>query len=220
MSPLPEVQTLALDAALPPDLECRLLTLDAPRSQLSLHARTVLLKMLSKRLHLPASQLAIVPAPGGKPYCPQAVAAGLSFSLSYAPPYACVLLGQGRHIGIDIERVVSSEPTWNLLEHVFTETELQQWLRLPAGEPRRHAFTAAWSIKEAVLKARGTGLADPPQSVGVLFTASGQVMPTAALPGTWQPLYSLPGHVGAIALLDEYRPLRSQEITGPCVEAA
>ena len=198
---LPEVQTIALDAALPPDLECRLLTLDAPRSQLRLHARTVLLELLSHRLQIPAARLEIVPAPGGKPYCPQAAAAGLSFSLSYAPPYAYLLLGQGRHIGIDIERVVSSEPTWNLLEHVFTETELQQWLRLPAGEQRRHAFTAAWSIKEAVLKARGTGLAEPPQSVGVAFSDCGHVVPAAALPGTWQPLHSVPGHVGAIALL-------------------
>jgi|GEM_PF-2366856 len=197
----PEVQTLALDASLPPDLECRLLTLDAPRSQLRIHARTVLQELLAKRLHLPASQLEIVPAPGGKAYCPQAVAAGLSFSLSYAPPYACVLLGQGREIGIDIERVVSSEPNWNLLEHVFTEMELQQWLRLPGGEQRRHAFTAAWSIKEAVLKARGTGLAEPPQNVGIAFSECGHVIPAAALPGTWQPLHSVPGHVGAIALL-------------------
>ena len=197
----PEVQTIALDASLPPDLECRLLTLDAPRSQLRIHARSVLLELLATRLQIPASLLEILPAPGGKPDCPQAAAAGLSFSLSYAPPYAILVLGQGRQIGIDIERVIPSEPTWNLLEHVFTETELQQWLRLPAGEQRRHAFTAAWSIKEAVLKARGTGLAEPPQTVGVAFSDCGHVIPVTALPGTWQPLLSVPGHVGAIALL-------------------
>jgi 4'-phosphopantetheinyl transferase len=195
------VQTIALDATLPPDLECLLLTLDAPRNQLRIHARTVLLELLSIRLQIPASRLEIVPAPGGKPYCPQAEAAGLRFSLTYAPPYACILLGQGRQIGIDIERVVPNEPTWNLLEHVFTEMELQQWLRLPAGEQRCRAFTAAWSIKEAVLKARDTGLAEPPQSVGVAFSECGHVIPAAALPGTWQPLHSVPGHVGTIALL-------------------
>jgi 4'-phosphopantetheinyl transferase len=197
---LPELQTITLDATMPPDLECLLLTLDAPRTQLRIHARAILRELLSNRLQIPASQLEIVPAPGGKPYCPQAVAAGLNFSLSYAPPYACLVLGQRRHIGIDIERVVTSEPTWNLLEHVFTELELQQWLRLPSGEQRRCAFTAAWSIKEAALKARGTGLAEPPQSVGVTFSECGQVMPAAAPSGTWQALKSVPGHVGAIAL--------------------
>ena len=201
MSQLPEVRTIALDAAMPPDLECRLLTLDAPRSQLRIHLRTVLLELLSNRLQMPAPQLEIVPAPGGKPFCPQAAAAGLSFSLSYSPPCACLVLGQGRKIGIDIERVVSSEPSWNLLEHVFSEMELQQWLRLPAGEPRRRAFTAAWSIKEATLKARGTGLAEPPQSVRVTFSDCGHVMPAAAPPGTWQHFSSVPGHVGALALL-------------------
>jgi phosphopantetheinyl transferase len=200
---LPEVQNIVLDAAMPPDLECHLLILDAPRDQLRIHARTVLLELLASRLNLPVSQLEIVISARGKPCCPQALAAGLSFSLSYAPPYACLVLGQGMKMGIDIERVVPSEPTWNLLEHVFTEAELQQWLRIPHGELRRRAFTAAWSLKEAVLKAHGTGLAEPPQCVGVTFSENGQVMPAAVhSPGSWQPLNSVPGHVGAIVLFD------------------
>ena len=198
---LPAVQTIAPGPALPAGLECRLLTLDAPRSQLRIHTRSVLLELLAGRLNLPSSRLEIMPAAGGKPFCPQAVAAGLSFSLSYAPPYACVVLGRGRQIGIDIERVVSAEPTWKLLEHVFTETELQQWLHLPAGEPRRRAFTAAWTLKEAVLKARGTGLAEPPQSVPVTFSADGQVLPATPFPVSWQCLNLAPGHVGALVLL-------------------
>lgn len=198
---LPAVQTIAPGAALPAGLECRLLTLDAPRSQLRIHAHAVLLELLARRLNLPSSRLEITPAAGGRPCCPQAEAAGLSFSLSYAPPYACVVLGQGRQIGIDIERVVCAEPTWNLLEHVFTEAELRQWLRLPAGELRRRAFTAAWTLKEAVLKARGTGLAEPPQSVAVTFSAGGEVLPASPFPGWWQRLDPAPGHAGALVLL-------------------
>jgi len=200
---LPAVQNIVLDAAMPSNLECRLLILEAPRDQLRNHALTVLLELLASRLNLSVSQLGIVVSAGGKPFCPQAVAAGLSFSLSYAPPYACLVVGHGRQIGIDIERMVPSEPTWNLLENVFTEVELQQWLRLPAGETRRHAFTAAWTLKEAVLKARGTGLAEPPQSVGVNFSENGQVMPAGVpSPGSWQSLNSVPGHVGTIVLFD------------------
>ncbi len=200
---LPTVQTIELAAAMPSDFECRLLTLDAPRDQLRIHARSVLLELLATRLNLPVSHLEIVISAGGKPCCPQALAADLSFSLSYAPPYACLVLGQGSYIGIDIERLVPSEPTWNLLENVFTETELQQWLRLPAGELRRRSFTAAWTLKEAVLKARGTGLAEPPQSVGVTFSEGGQVMPAAsASPSSWQCLNAVPGHVGSIVHLD------------------
>ena len=201
MSTLPAVQTIALDAAMPQDLECRLLTLNAPRNQLRIHTRTVLLELLATRLNLPVSQLEIVISAGGKPFCPQAVAAGLSFSLSYAPPYACLVVGHGNSIGIDIERVVPDEPTWNLLEYVFTVTELQQWLRLPAGDLRRRAFTAAWTLKEAVLKARGTGLAEPPQTVGVTFSENGQIMPATASVGAWQCLHLVPGHVGAFVLL-------------------
>ncbi len=199
MSTQPAVQTIVLHASMHLGLECRLLTLDAPRDQLRIHTRAVLLELLASRLNIPASQLEIVISAGGKPCCPQAVAAGLTFSFSYAPPHACLVVGHGSRIGIDIERVVPSEPTWNLLEHVFTEAELQQWLRLPAGKPRCHAFTAAWTLKEAMLKARGTGLAEAPQSVGVTFSESGHVTP-AAVPqhASWLCLDSLPGYVGAI----------------------
>ena len=196
---LPEVQNIVLDATVLPDLECRLVTLDAPRDQLRIHARRVLLELLASRLNLPISQLEIVISTGGKPCCPQAADAGLSFSLSYAPPYTCLVVGQGMKMGIDIERVVPGEPTWNLLEHVFTEMELKQWLRLPPGELRRRAFTAAWTLKEAVLKAHGTGLAEPPQSVGVTFLNDGDVIPAAEdAPSAWQFLNSVPGHSCAI----------------------
>jgi phosphopantetheine--protein transferase-like protein len=194
----PVVQKIAMATDMPPDLECRLLMLDAPRDQLRIHAQVVLLELLADRLKLPVSQLEIVIAAGGKPCCPQALAMGISFSLSYAPPYACVVVGHGGSIGVDIERVLPTEPTWNLLESVFTEMELRQWLRLPAGELRRHSFTAAWTLKEALLKARGTGLTEPPQNVGVTFSTSGQVNYTRR--ESHQNLTPGPEHVGVIVV--------------------
>ena len=200
MSAAPETQTIQLDATLPAGMECLLLTQDAPRPQLRPHVHRTVLEMLAGHLGVSVSGLELLFTASGKPFCPQAEAAGLGFSFSYAPPYVCIVTGPARRIGVDIECIVSDEPAWNLLEHVFTEEELQQWLRLPAGEVRRRAFTTAWTVKEATLKARGTGLADSPQSVGVIFTEDGRAAPAAAEPGAWQYLDGIPGIVGTIIL--------------------
>lgn len=200
MSAAPETQPIQLDTSLPDGMQCLLLKQDAPRHELRPHVHRILLEMLAGHLKVPASELELLFTESGKPRCPQAEAAGLGFSFSYAPPYVCIVTGPARSIGVDIERVVAEEPAWNLLEHVFTEEELQQWLRLPAGELRRHAFTAAWTIKEATLKARGTGLADSPQSVGVIFTADGHAAPAEAPSDGWHRLDRIPGVIGTLIL--------------------
>ncbi len=63
-------------------------------------------------------------------------------------------------VGIDIERVLpGAESPW----HVLHPAEAA-WLRdLSEGE-RDHAFTRLWTVKEAYLKALGTGLAREPGS--------------------------------------------------------
>ncbi|WP_395739163.1 4'-phosphopantetheinyl transferase family protein [Prosthecobacter sp.] len=196
----PHVQPIALAAEMPPGLQCRLLTLDAPRMEMRVHVRRLLLDMLGEHLKMPAADLQLAFSAHGKPFCPQAESAGLSFSYSYAPPHACVVFGPSSHIGVDIERIITDDPTWNLLEHVFSEPELQQWLRLPAGIVRRHAFTTAWTIKEAVLKARGIGLASSPQSIGASFTADGLAFPATSTEYIWQHLTPAPGFTGAIVI--------------------
>lgn len=198
MSAAPETQPLQLDAPLPAGMQCLLLTHDAPRPELRPHVRRTVLEMLARHLGVAASELELQFTDSGKPFCPQAETAGLGFSFSYAPPYVCIVTGPARSIGVDIERVVTEDPAWNLLEHVFTEAELQQWLRLPAGEARRRAFTAAWTVKEATLKTRGTGLADSPQSVGVVFAGDGQAAPADASLSGWQRLNGIPGVVGTL----------------------
>lgn len=201
MSPGPEVQSLQLDASLPAGMQCRRLTMEAPRPELRPHVHRMVLEMLAGHLKVPTSELEMQFTSSGKPFCPQAEAAGLAFSFSYALPHVCIVTGPASSIGVDIERIVSDEPTWNLLEHIFTEQELQQWLRLPAGEVRRRAFTSAWTLKEATLKARGTGLADEPQSVGVRFSEDGCVMPDAIPVVTaWQSLDCIPGCMGSLVL--------------------
>jgi acyl transferase domain-containing protein/phosphopantetheinyl transferase (holo-ACP synthase) len=81
--------------------------------------------------------------------------AGLRASVAHKEDVAVAIVGDGVPVGIDVERV---EPRSESLAGVaFTERELA----LGAGRPRDEWTVRLWAAKEAVAKARGTGMTDP-----------------------------------------------------------
>lgn len=89
--------------------------------------------------------------PNGKPYLTD----GPFFSISHCKTAVAVAVDSEREIGIDIESIRHAEVA--LIRHTMNEEE--QALIHNAQEPDR-MFTRLWTQKEAVLKARGTGLVD------------------------------------------------------------
>ncbi len=71
-------------------------------------------------------------------------------------------LGEERHLGVDIEQI--GDRTEAFLEDNFTAPER---ILLPEGPERSVLATALWSLKEAALKALGTGLRIRPDEVSV-----------------------------------------------------
>lgn len=163
-------------------ITCCLLTDESPYAEsrspaLRTHAHRITRDLLAQRLNLAPHDITFTTNATGKRLCPSAAAAGLDFSLAYAGPHALIAFGEACTLGIDIERIVPAEPTWRLLETVLAADELQQWLKLPAGIPRRQAFTAVWTIKEAALKAHGVGLQQSPHSIRITVTPDGHAAP-------------------------------------------
>ncbi|HEY2573168.1 MAG TPA: 4'-phosphopantetheinyl transferase superfamily protein, partial [Verrucomicrobiaceae bacterium] len=117
----------------------------------------------------------------GKPRCPHPRAAGLDFSVTHADDCAIVALGEAAGVGVDAEMIIDDEPSDELLEIIFNAEELDQWLALRA-EDRRRAFTEAWTIKEACLKAVGMGLDGSPHETIVRFNPAGHAVPVFANP--------------------------------------
>jgi phosphopantetheinyl transferase len=79
----------------------------------------------------------------------------VSISVAHKDDIAVAIVGDGEALGIDIERV---EPrTDNFVAIAFTAAELS----LGADRPRDEWLAQLWTAKEAVAKARGTGLGDP-----------------------------------------------------------
>jgi 4'-phosphopantetheinyl transferase len=90
----------------------------------------------------------------------------LSFNLAHHAGTAVIALSTGGSIGVDIETVRPHTSVTGIAERFFDrgETELIARLR---DEPRDAAFLRCWTVREAVLKATGTGLSGSIRAVAV-----------------------------------------------------
>lgn len=138
----------------------------ARRGVPAVHRRRVLLRAalraaVGDEIGADPASVPLVTTPTGRPY----VAAGddgapLDVSCSASDGVGVVVVSRGRRVGVDVQRV---EP-WQadtLREGWLTDAEQAALLDLPEEE-RALALTRAWTQKESVLKARGTGLTGPP----------------------------------------------------------
>jgi 4'-phosphopantetheinyl transferase len=88
---------------------------------------------------------------------------GLHVSCSASGVLGLVAVGRDCRIGVDLEQVTPWTPDV-LGEGWLSPVEQRALARLPATA-RAVATTRAWTQKEAVLKARGTGLLEDPRTV-------------------------------------------------------
>lgn len=86
-------------------------------------------------------------------------------------------MGEADGIGVDVEKIIHEEPSDVELGIVFNQAEYRDWYRLSSQEKRLKAFTQAWTIKEAALKATGLGLDGSTHEVTVRFDARGDAWP-------------------------------------------
>src|SRR5262249_42644628 len=125
----------------------------------------------------------------------------VSFNLSHSGEFVALALVRARSIGIDIEaeRALTDAPL--LARRILAPREHERFEALP-DRARGAYLLAAWTRKEAVLKAIGTGISGGLSSVDVLDDSVVAAGNTAA---TWsvQTLSMPPGFHGAIAIEGE-----------------
>lgn len=143
----------------------------------------------------------------GKPLL--AVDPPVHVSLAHSGQLAAVALTTAGDVGVDIEELREVSDAGPLARSIMSPAELRQWLR--TRESRREAaLLRAWTRKEAVLKALGTGLSGDLRAVSSRLAAcrGEEPVPIEALPaeagapGGWA-LHDLPGrygYVGAVAV--------------------
>ena len=138
----------------------------ARRGVPAVHRRRVLLRAalrtaLADELGTDPASVPLATTPTGRPYLvPSAGEAPVDVSCSASGAVGVVVVSRERRVGVDVQQI---EP-WNpevLAEGWLTAAEQATLLELPEEE-RALALTRAWTQKEAVLKARGTGVTRPP----------------------------------------------------------
>lgn len=125
-------------------------------------AHGALRRILAGYVGRPADALEFEVGPNGKPslvsHRDDAIA-GVEFNLSHSGELALVAVALGRPVGVDLEQWSEGVEHLELAEHFFSPGE-RDALRGLARVPERlvEGFFAAWSRKEAYLKATGDGI--------------------------------------------------------------
>jgi 4'-phosphopantetheinyl transferase len=90
----------------------------------------------------------------------------LQFNMSHSEDWAIYALTRSGPIGVDIQCIRPIPDLERIASETFSPAELAAWTALPA-DSRLVAFFAAWTRKEAVLKAVGAGIGEGLKQVEV-----------------------------------------------------
>lgn len=167
-------------------------------------SHAALRSVLASRLAVPPEQLEFCRRPGGKPaLMPSPDGPSVEFNLSHSDGMALIAVARKRQIGIDLERVRNDVPFAELAERFFSARETAALTALPS-RLQGLAFYQCWTAKEALSKARGTGLDGTPNDVDIAWTPDDvvRIRPTGQ-DWTLLPLNAAQGYVGAVAMEGE-----------------
>jgi 4'-phosphopantetheinyl transferase len=133
--------------------------------------------------------------------------ADLRFNVSHSAGLVACVVTVGVACGVDVERIHRAEERVRRAARLLSEVEAQALEALPVAE-RGARFFVHWTLKEAYLKARGTGLSielDQVRfAVGTAGAATATFGPeTADDERRWQLYWTLPTPTHALSLVLE-----------------
>ncbi len=122
--------------------------------------RSALRLILGRLTGIAPERLEFRAGPGGKPELEpeQNPSGSLRFNVTHSADLALIAVTDGREVGVDLERIRPIKEAERIVESYFTPDEISHFLQLnPQDRPL--AFLRGWTRKEAILKAKGVGLA-------------------------------------------------------------
>lgn len=129
-----------------------------PDRQAYIGAHALLRLALSARADLTPAEWRFATAERGKPYLVGAPR-DLRFSVSHTRGMVAVAITEGCEIGVDVEEPRSAREPLKLATRFFAPDETAALRAIDDDDARRDAFLNIWTMKEAVIKATGQGLA-------------------------------------------------------------
>lgn len=108
------------------------------------------------------SQLQFKITDQGKPYVDQPADAKRPFNLSHTDGLAVCLIGSRdyRCVGVDVERL-DRNTSPDLANRYFSPPEVAKLKKIQEPQAKKQMFLKIWTLKEAFIKAIGTGLRTP-----------------------------------------------------------
>lgn len=155
-------------------------------------AHALLRHVLASHLGTEPASIAFELSDHGKPeHVGPASTHAVSFNLSHtAGMVVLALAGDGRRIGVDVERSGPRADALNIARSRFTQRE-SAYIEALSRSERADAFVRLWTRKEALHKADGRGLSLPLNTFDVLDDRCGDWLVTDLALRT--------GHLGAVA---------------------
>jgi len=126
--------------------------------------RTSLRLLLSRYTGAPPEEIAFRYEPGGKPAL--AGIAGWQFNVSHSRDLAAVAISRYDALGIDLELIDAGFPRRETAPDILAADELSDLDALPPALQAAYFFQL-WTLKEALLKAVGSGLSLDPREIRI-----------------------------------------------------
>lgn len=132
----------------------------------------------------PPEDWCFINGPGAKPELSKTHKSALSFNLSHTSGFAVCAVGLNRHVGIDVERVRELDDAPAIARRYFAPREVAAFDALSETD-RPERFIELWTLKEAYVKALGSGLTTPLDSFAFGFRDIGLEFDTTVDAKRW-----------------------------------
>ena len=134
---------------------------DRPRREFAL-CRAALRAVLCSRLGCDNKRLAFGASQHGKPFALlDGIAAPVSFNVSHSGKHGLLAFAPQGRLGVDVEERVTRLDLDGMSEIVFGPDEQADFASV-RGQEKLHMFFILWTLKEALIKALGTGFSLDP----------------------------------------------------------
>jgi 4'-phosphopantetheinyl transferase len=132
-----------------------------PRREFAL-CRAALRALLCGRLDCRNAELTFGAAQYGKPFAlVNGTSASICFNISHSGAHGLIAFAAAGRIGVDVEERIARRDLDGISQTVFTPGE-RAALAATSGERKVHLFFSLWTLKEALIKALGSGFSLDP----------------------------------------------------------
>lgn len=123
-------------------------------------ARCMLRNLLGGYLSTDPASIRFAYSGTGRPRLEYPSLPDLDFSVSHSTGVILIAFARGRRVGVDLERISATFEFGEVIESFFTEQERTLMESAPI-QHKRELFFHLWTVREALVKACGVGIAIP-----------------------------------------------------------